>query len=155
MSTAEGMEKKRGWTFQRYMLVAGIVLGIIILLPLIIGVLVAIFADPEPTAVRFGMIRDMMLVILAMQGVLVILSLAILILQIARMIALLQGEIKPILDDTKEAALTAKGTTQFVSKNVVQPVVSTRAFLTGLTVFVRELIGIRRALRSEKHGNAQ
>lgn len=150
MNGTETAENKSGWTFQRYLLLGGGGLGIVILLPLIIGILVAVIADPEPTAIRFGMIRDIVLIVLAMQGILVVLALVTLILQVARLVALLQNEVKPIIDDTKEAAQTAKGTAQFVGRNVTQPVISAKSFVFGFGVFVRELIGIRRALRTGK-----
>lgn len=150
MDELETKQSEGGWTFQRYLYLAGAALAAIILLPLFIGILVAIIAEPAPTAVRFGMIRDIVLIILAMQGILVIVALTALILQIARLVALLQNEVKPIIDDTKEAAQSAKGTAQFVGQNVVQPVIGVKSFAAGLVVFIRELIGIRRALRPGK-----
>ncbi len=147
--------EKRGWSFQRYMILAAAGLGVIIILPLIIGLVFAVIADPEPTAIRFGMVRDIVIIILALQGVLIVVALTLLLLQVTRLIAMLQNEIKPILEDTKDTVQTAKGTAEFVGKNVTEPIVTIGAFVTGSTVFIREIFGIRRALKSSKKNNVE
>jgi len=147
-------EEKQGWSLQRYLLIGGVALGAIILLPFIIGLVFAIVADPEPTAVRFGMIRDIVIIVLAMQGILIIVALTVLILQIARLISMLQAEVKPILEETRETAETARGTAQFVGRNVVEPVISLQSTVAGIIVLFRELFGIRKAIRRSKQETA-
>ena len=60
---------------------------------------------------------------------------------------LIQTETKPILDDAAAAAKIAKGTAEFVGDNVAEPIIKTGSFFAGLGVFLREVGGIRRALR--------
>ena len=62
----------------------------------------------------------------------------ILIIQLARLTLLLQNEIKPILDSTSETANTLKGTTQFLSEHLVEPVLKMNQYLAGLS----RLVGI-------------
>lgn len=151
ITTTEETEKtKSGWSFQRYMILAAIGLGVVILLPLIIGLIFAVVTDPEPTAIRFGMVRDIVIIILALQGVLIVVALTLLLLQVTRLISMIQNEIKPILEDAKDTVQTTKGTAEFVGKNVTEPIVTVGAFLTGTRVFLREIFGIRRALKPAK-----
>jgi hypothetical protein len=110
-------------------------------------VLLALLSDVDQTAPRVQVIRDIFIIVLAFQGVLIVGALAVLILQIARLINLLQNEIMPILNNTKDTVQTAKGTVEFVGSNLVEPVIRANGFFTALMVILRELFGIRRALR--------
>jgi hypothetical protein len=137
------------WTIQRITAITAGVLAGLILLIFVTGVLLALLSNVEATAPRVQIIRDIFLIILAFQGILVIAALAILILQIARLINLLQNEIMPILKNTQETVNTARGTVEFVGSNITEPVMKLNGFLAALTVILRELFGIRRVLRRE------
>jgi len=76
-----------------------------------------------------------------------LIALTALVLQIARLAGMLQNEVKPILDDSKETAGIAKGTAQFVGGNVAGPLIRLKAFWAGLVAFMREILGIRRAIK--------
>jgi uncharacterized protein YoxC len=60
---------------------------------------------------------------MALESLLIGLTLVILIVQLARLINLLQNEIKPILDSTNETVSTMRGTITFLSDNLAEPVV--------------------------------
>ena len=70
-------------------------------------------------------IRDLAIILLALQALVVNILLGILIWQVWRMIKMMQTEIKPILEDTQETIGTVRGTANFVSSSVVDPVVRT------------------------------
>jgi hypothetical protein len=55
--------------------------------------------------------------------------LVVLIAQLAILINLLQNEIRPILDSTTETVNTLKGTTQFLSNNLTEPVIKLNEYL--------------------------
>ncbi len=135
--------------FTKYLMFAAGGVFIVMVLVLLVGGGISLIGDPEVTAARIGMIRDIFIILLAMEFVLVIIALAILIMQVARLIVMLQNEIKPIMQDTRETVDTAKGTAQFVGQNVTRPVINTSAFLAGAFAFMREVGGIRRAIRHE------
>ncbi len=142
-------EKTSRWTLRRILyIVVGVVIGLILLI-FVIGLVLALFTDAEQTAARVQIIRDIFLIILALQGILIVIALAVLILQIARLVNLLQNEIMPILRNTQDTVNTAKGTVEFVGKNVAEPVLAFNGFMAGLGVLFRELFGIRRALKRE------
>jgi hypothetical protein len=143
------------WTARRItMISAGVLTGLLLLI-FLTGVLLALLSNVEATAPRVQIIRDVFIIILALQGILVIAALAILIVQIARLINLLQNEIMPILKNTQETVNTTRGTVEFVGSNVVEPVIKLNSFVAALIIIIRELFGIRRALRREPHDDKQ
>jgi hypothetical protein len=70
-------------------------------------------------------------------------ALIVLIIQLARLTALLQNEIRPILDSTNQTLNTLRGTTTFLSDNIAKPVVKLNSSVAALNRFI-ELIGLRR-----------
>jgi len=124
----------------------GGVFGLIFLI-FIIGFLLAIFGDPLPTADRLSSIRDILFIIAIFLLVCIVIAATALVLQLARLAETLRGEIRPMLDNTREATETVRGTARFVGKNVTEPIITGSAMLAGVLVFLRELGGIRRAIR--------
>jgi len=137
------------WTIKRITMIAsGVLIGAILLI-FVIGILLALLTDANQTAPRIQIIRDIVIIILALQGIVIVVALAVLILQVARLINLLQNEVIPILENTKDTLNAAKGTVEFVSDNVTEPLVRASAFTAGLRVLITEMGGIRRAIRRE------
>lgn len=148
MSVNENETTNDSNQFKRYLMMAAAGLVAVIVLPFVIGLVIALLStNPESTAETIGVIRDVVIIIMALEAILIILALTVLILQVTRLIVMIQNEITPIVTDTKETLNTAKGTAQFVGKNVSAPLIRFQAFFAGFVVFVRELAGIRRAVR--------
>ncbi|MGD2252069.1 MAG: hypothetical protein PVF70_04035 [Anaerolineales bacterium] len=93
------------------------VLLLLLLAGLVVSVIVMV-RHPQ----RTQNIRDIMIVLMAAESLLIGLALIVLIIQLAKLMALLQNEIKPILDSTNETLNTLRGTTSFLSKNLIKPV---------------------------------
>lgn len=143
---------KGGWTPKRIVTVSAGVLGGLIILLFLIGLALAVFTNVEATAPRIQIIRDIFIIIMALEFILIVFALAVLILQIARLINLLQNEIKPILQNTQETVSSARGTVDFVSSSVTRPIIRASSFLAGTGVLLRDLGGIRRAIRRNGRG---
>lgn len=105
------------------LLIAGIVLlGIIILGVLVTGIVFLV--SPGLTSIEtVSRLRDIFIILMALESLLIGLALAILIIQIARLTNLLESEVKPILDSTNETISNLRGTTKFLSDNLVEPVI--------------------------------
>jgi ABC-type spermidine/putrescine transport system permease subunit II len=88
-------------------------------------------------------IRDIFIIFMALESLVIGAALVVLIVQIASLINLLNNEIKPILDATNETIATLRGTTEFLSANLVQPVVKLNSYLAGLTKML-EMIGLKK-----------
>jgi len=118
----------------------GIIIAVVILVGLFIwGLVSLIVAEPTQTA----KVRDIFIIIMAFESLVIGAALVILIIQIASLINLLQNEIKPIMDATNETVNTLRGTTAFLSENMIEPVVKLNTSLAGLQRFI-ELLGIKR-----------
>ncbi len=105
--------------------------GAILLLGLVVGVGFAISAmlgNPRQTET----IRDIFIIFMAVETLVIGLALIILIIQVARLTNLLQNEIRPILESTQETVSTLRGTTQFLSDNLVEPVVKANSTMAAL-----------------------
>lgn len=88
-------------------------------------------------------IRDIFIIFLALESLIIGVALVILIIQLASLINLLQNEIKPILDATNETIATLRGTTTFLSENLVDPVVELSSYLAGFQRLM-EMVGLKK-----------
>ena len=77
-------------------------------------------------------VRDVFIIFMALESLVIGVALIILIIQIASLINLLQNEVKPIMKSTTETVNTLKGTTDFLSQNLVDPVIKLNGSLAGL-----------------------
>ena len=135
-----------GFDLKRIVIIASAVLiGLIVLLFVIALVLTLITGGDFAATIRI--IRDLVIIFLALEGILIILSVAVLTLQVARLVNLLQNEVKPILVNTQETVKTAQNTVEFMSENLAEPVIRASGFAAGVSVLVSNLFGIRRAIR--------
>ncbi|WP_322808009.1 hypothetical protein [Thermanaerothrix sp.] len=119
-STSPPSESKR---------LTGIIFGIVILLILVIAGIVLLAIAPAETTAR---VRDIFIIVLALESLLLGVALIILIVQLAVLINLLQNEVKPILEATQETINNLRGTTVFLSNNLVEPVIKLNEYLAGL-----------------------
>lgn len=111
---------------QRLMMAGIIVVGILLLAALV-GTVYFLLQDSQ----RTELIRDMMVVLLAIEMLFIGLSAVLLILQVTRLANLLQNEIKPLLESANETIYTLRGTATFISDSFVQPVIKFNSYLAG------------------------
>lgn len=109
----------------------GLVAGAVLVAALLIGGLIFLLQPGTDT----GRVRDIFIIFMALEFLIIGLALIILIIQLARLINLLQHEIKPILDSTSDAAHTLRGTTEFISDHLVEPIMRLNQYLAGLSKF--------------------
>jgi hypothetical protein len=88
-------------------------------------------------------VRDVFIIFMALESLLTGVALVVLIVQLARLINLLQNEVKPILDSTNETVSHLRGTTIFLSENLVEPVIKLNEYMAGFTQLV-QLLGLVR-----------
>jgi len=77
-------------------------------------------------------IRDIAIIIIAIQSIVIGVLLGVLVWQLWRLVKMLQNEVQPILKDAQDTVGTVRGTTTFVSEAVVNPVVKTSSTLVGM-----------------------
>jgi len=76
-------------------------------------------------------IRDVFIIFMALEFLVVGVALVILMIQLAVLINLLQNEIKPILNSTNETVNTLRGTVTFLSDNLAEPVIKLNQYMAG------------------------
>jgi NADH:ubiquinone oxidoreductase subunit K len=103
------------------------VIAVIVLAAIITGFVLLIQAGSETT----GQVRDIFIILMALEFLVIGVALIILIIQLAVLTNLIQNEIKPILDSTNETVNTMKGTVTFLADNLVQPVIRMNAYVAG------------------------
>ena len=103
--------------------IVGIVLLVIILLGLLVTGLIFLISPGLTTIETVSRLRDVFIILMALESLLIGLALTILIIQIARLTNLLENEVKPILDSTNDTISNLRGTTKFLSDNLVEPVI--------------------------------
>ena len=121
-AAAQAAIRRQRWT------IAGIIAGIIIFLALIVLAVFALLQNDTRTA----NIRDIFIIFMAFESLIIGAALVILVIQFASLINLLQNEVKPILQSTSETVNTLRGTTEFLSENLVEPVIKLNSYLAGL-----------------------
>jgi len=84
-------------------------------------------------------VRDLAIILLAIESLIVGIVLIVLVWEVRNLAKLLREEIKPILESADETARTVRGTTVFVSENLVNPVVRVSGFASGVMQALRIL----------------
>jgi hypothetical protein len=133
-ATADSPKKqKKGTKWQ-------IAVGISIPVLFLIAGLVYLFAAPATQTAR---IRDIFIILMAFMTLAIGLVLILLIVQIAELTNLLKTEIKPVIDSANETVSNLRGTTEFLGKNMVEPVVKLNEYLAAFKK-LSELISLGR-----------
>jgi hypothetical protein len=122
----------------RRIMIAVIVGGIILLAGLILAIVV-LMQPGTPT----DRIRDVFIIVVALESLVIGVALIILIVQVASLINLLQNEVRPILAATNETVNNLRGTAEFLGENVVEPVIKLNGYLAGMNRVI-ELMGFKK-----------
>lgn len=136
--TAEELAALKEAERKQKTIIAGIIAGVVLIL-ILLGV--AIFFLMQPGAPT-DKIRDIFIIVVALESLVIGVALIVLIIQLASLINLLQNEVRPILNATSETVNTLRGTVEFLGENVVEPVVKLSGYLAGLRRML-ELLGVK------------
>ena len=121
-------------------------IALIVILVIVVALLAAmcyfLFISPGPTAI----IRDISVIILALESIVVLLLLGVVIGMIWWLIQTLERKITPILDTTNETVSsvsetvnTMRGTATFVSDTVVSPIIKVVSYASGVKSAIQTL----------------
>lgn len=135
-----------GFNLKKIVIIASAALIGLVLLIFIIGLLLS-RGDVNSLGPIIQVARDLIIIFLALEGIMIILALAVLIFQVARLINLLQNEVKPALTDTRQTLQSAKGTVEFVGDTVSGPIIKASSFFAGVGALVGNVGGIRKAIK--------
>lgn len=127
------IEKER-----RKMVIALTAGGILLLAFIILSIVFLLMAEGETT----GKIRDIFIIFMALESLVIGVALVVLIVQISSLVNLLQNEVRPMLEATNETINTLRGTTTFLSENLVDPVIKLNSYLAGMKRLL-DMLGIK------------
>lgn len=91
-----------------------------------------------------AVIRDIAIIVLAIESLVVGALLIVLILQLRGLTRMLQDEVQPILESARETATTVRGTTVFVSDTFVKPLISAAGYASAANRVISVLARGRR-----------
>ncbi len=109
---------------------------------ILVGLIAAIWYLMQSTTPT-DRIRDVFIIVVALESLVIGAALIILIVQLASLINLLQNEVRPILTATSETVNNLRGTAEFLGENVVEPVIKLNGYLAGMNRVI-ELMGIKK-----------
>jgi nitrate reductase gamma subunit len=123
-------------------IMTGVIVGAVIILAFLIGMIYLLVRPATPAEV-VSRIRDVFIIVVALETLVIGVALIIMIVQLANLINLLQNEVRPILHATSDTVNTLRGTAEFLGESVVEPVIKLNGYLAGMQRML-ELMGIRR-----------
>jgi membrane protein implicated in regulation of membrane protease activity len=105
---------------------------IIVIAVVILGLIgAAVYFLMQADAGTTTKIRDIFIIFMALEFAVLGVALVILIIQLAKLVNMLENEVKPIIASTAETINTLKGTTEFLSENLVAPVIKLNGYMAG------------------------
>lgn len=122
--------------------------GAVGFLALLIAAIVLMASFPAATVV----VRDIAIVFVAVATFLIGLAMILLIFQLQVLIQVLRDEVQPLLRSVNDTVSTVRGTTEFVSHNMVSPIIKAAGFTAGFQRVVRDVVGVVKAVRPRKAG---
>lgn len=132
----------RGATFWIALGIGGSI-GLCLLL-FVVAIIVGVASGRwENVASVIAIVRDLMIILLVLEGILIGVALIFMIVQLSLLLNVLQNEIKPILENAQQTASTMKGTASFVSKQVTSPIIRVKSTIAGTRAFLRGFRDLR------------
>ncbi len=119
-------------------IIAAVIAGGVVIL---VGLGFAVYALLQP-GTPTDRIRDIFIIIVALETLVIGVALVVLLIQLASLINLLQNEVRPILQSTNETINTLRGTAEFLGESVVEPVIKLNSYLASIQR-VLELMGLK------------
>ena len=126
--TIEELAAQRQQELENRRMMIGVTIGAIVLLALL-GVAIYFLLQP---ATPTDKIRDIFIIVVALESLVIGVALIVLVIQLASLINLLQNEVKPILKATTDTVNNLRGTAEFLGENAVEPIIKLNGYLAGL-----------------------
>jgi predicted tellurium resistance membrane protein TerC len=120
---------------QKRGIIIGVTIGAVVLLVGAIAAAYYLVNNPAQAA----SVRDVFIIFMAFEFIVIGVALVVLVVQLAVLTNMLRHEIKPILESTNETVNTVRGTTLFLSDNLVEPIMKLNSYVAALARLVESL----------------
>jgi hypothetical protein len=107
-----------------------VTIAVVVVVVLLLGA--GLFFLFRATPAEASHVRDLFIIFMALESLVIGVALVVLITQLAVLINLLQNEIKPIINSTNETVNTLRGTATFISDNLAEPVIKLNEYVAVL-----------------------
>ena len=97
-----------------------------------------------------GIVRDVAIVLLAVESLVIGVLLALMLVQISKLVRMLREEVSPMITSATETADTVRGTVDFVSENVVSPVIKVKSYASGIQQGLRSFFVIGKKVQDHR-----
>jgi uncharacterized membrane protein YhaH (DUF805 family) len=122
---------------RRTMMWIGIIAAVIVVV-IIIGFVLMINAGVT------GTVRDVIIIILALESLVVGTLMLVLVVQVIALVKMLREEVKPLLQSAQDTLESTRGTTTFVSKKVIAPAIAVASTVAGVRRVIEFVIKRKR-----------
>ena len=133
---------------KRRLILYGSIAGLVLLL-ILLGLAVYWAVQPQHQEVTRGL-RDVAIIFLAFLSIVIGAMLVALLYQVSMLTLLLRDEVKPLLESINETMNTVRGTTMFMSNNIVEPTIKVASTLSGVWRTLETLAGIRSSVQPKQ-----
>ena len=120
---------------------AYIIIAVVLFIVLGVALAVGILFLAQNFSSQLEAVRDVFIIALALESCVFGVVLMLMLIMLIRLVNTIEFEIKPILEQTNETIGTVRGTSNFISKNVIDPVVKTKSFVVGVRRGAQSLFG--------------
>lgn len=111
----------------------------------LVAVAVFLALNPLTTGPSVRVVRDLMILVMALELVVVGVAVTVFLIQAARLINLVNNELQPLIDSTSDTINAVRGTAMFLSKNLADPVIQANSLLRGIGKIAGDVDAIRTA----------
>jgi len=117
--------------------VGGVIVATVLTALFIAGIVFLANSYPEPIEA----IRDIFIIVLSLVSCLFGIVIVILTVMVVRLVNMIEFEIKPVLERTNETMMMVRGTTVFMSENIVKPATTASGYAAGVRRGWKALFG--------------
>jgi amino acid permease len=128
---------------QQMRTIAAAAIAFVVVALIALAVFIFFLLRPETSADTVARLRDVFIIVVGLETLLIGVALVVLLVQLASLINLLQNEVRPILSAANETINTLRGTAEFLGESVIEPVVKLNSYLASIQR-VLELMGLKR-----------
>jgi hypothetical protein len=106
---------------------------------------VALAANAETAGPGVRVVRDLLIIVMALELVVIGAAITVLLVQVARFINLVNNELQPLVTSASDTINAIRGTAIFISKNLTEPIINIQGTLKGLAKAAKDVETIQKA----------
>jgi len=123
----------------------GVIVGAVLATLIFLIVCALLVLNAQQVGAPVEVLRDLFIILLALSMILIMTAITVLVIQIARFVNLMVNEVQPIIHTASDTVNTVRGTAEFLSRHVTEPVVNIAGVVGGVSKVVGDVDALRKA----------